>query len=91
MKLFKSKDSWTKLVILLTMGLFTLSLAVKGVTHELFLESGVFLVSVKLILMAGKNAASEERIERHLNQIKGLLEGNAAPLRSQEGICANAK
>ncbi|MGO9438193.1 MAG: hypothetical protein ACLP00_28310, partial [Terracidiphilus sp.] len=64
MKLFKSSDRWTKVVILLTVGLFSLSLAVKGFTHELFLEVGMFLVSVKLILMAGKNAASEERMER---------------------------
>ena len=73
MKLFKSNDPWTNVVILLTVGLFSLSLAVKGFTHELFLEAGVFLVSVKLILMAGKNAASEERMERHLDQIKALL------------------
>ena len=79
MKLFKSVDPWAGVVILLTIGLFTLSLAVKGITHELFLESGVFLVSVKLILMAGKNAASEERIERDLSQIKELLATKNAP------------
>lgn len=65
-------------MILLTVGLFSLSLAVKGFTHELFLEAGVFLVSVKLILMAGKNAASEERIERHLDQIEELLKANGS-------------
>ena len=79
MKLFKSSDPWTNVVILLTVGLFSLSLAVKGFTHELFLEAGVFLVSVKLILMTGKNAASEERMERHLDQIKDLLAHNTAP------------
>jgi hypothetical protein len=77
MKIFKSADPSSGVVILLTVGLFSLSLAVKGITHELFLEAGVFLVSVKLILMAGKNAASEERIERHLNQIEELLKVNA--------------
>lgn len=79
MKVFKLIDPWSGVVILLTVGLFSLSLAVKGFTHELFLESGVFLVSVKLILMAGKNAASEKRLEQHLNQIKSLLSGNCAP------------
>jgi hypothetical protein len=79
MKLFKSNDPWTNVVILLTVGLFSLSLAVKGFTHELFLEAGVFLVSVKLILMAGKNAASEERMERQLGQIKALLVHNTVP------------
>ncbi len=80
MKLLKSIDLSSGLVILLTVGLFGLSLAVKGITHELFLESGVFLVSIKLILMAGKNAAAEERMERDLNQIKALLACNNAPL-----------
>ena len=73
MKLFKSSDRWANVVILLTVGLFSLSLAVKGFTHELFLEAGVFLVSVKLILMAAKNAESEKRLERQLAQIIALL------------------
>jgi len=77
MKLFKSSEPSTSVVILLTVELFGLSLAVKGFTHELFLEAGVFLVSVKLILMAGKNAASEERIEHAQDQIKELLKANA--------------
>ena len=79
MKLFKSSDPWANVVILLTVGLFSLSLAVKGFTHELFLDAGVFLVSVKLILMAGKNAGSEERMERQLDQIKALLAHNTSP------------
>jgi hypothetical protein len=78
MKRFTSIDAWSVVVILLTVGLFGLSLAVKGVTQELFLESGVFLVSVKLILMAGKNAASEQRLELQLKQIKELLSSNSA-------------
>jgi len=86
MKLFKSSDPWTSVVILLTVGLFSLSLGVKGFTHELFLDAGVFLVSVKLILMAGKNAALEERIEHHLNQIQELLKVNATHAIEKENI-----
>jgi hypothetical protein len=86
MKIFKSTDPPSGVVILLTVGLFSLSLAVKGITHELFLEAGVFLVSVKLILMAGKNAALEERIERHLNQIQELLKVNATRAIEKEHI-----
>jgi len=86
MKIFKSTDLSSGVVILLTVGLFSLSLAVKGITHELFLEAGVFLVSVKLILMAGKNAASEDRIERHLNQIEELVNVNATHAIEQEHI-----
>jgi hypothetical protein len=73
MKVFKSDGLWNSVVILLTIGLFGLSLAVKGITHELFLEAGVFLISVKLILITAKNAASEERLEQHLRQIKEQL------------------
>ncbi len=79
MKLFESSDPWTNVVILLTVGLLGLSLAVKGFTHELLLEAGVFLVSVKLVLMAGKNAESEKRLEQHLTQIKALLARDTAP------------
>jgi hypothetical protein len=86
MKLFESSDPWTGVVILLTVGLFILSLAVKGSTYELFLEAGVFLVLVKLILMAGKNAASEERIERQLNQIEELLKVNRTRAIEKENI-----
>jgi lipid-binding SYLF domain-containing protein len=84
MKLFKSGDPWASIVILLTVGLFSLSLVVKGFTHDLFLESGVFLVSVKLILMAGKNAASEERMERHLKQINALLSRDSVQIAMKE-------
>src|SRR5271166_2045986 len=85
MKLFKSSDPWASVVILLTVALFSCSLAVKGITHELFLEAGVFLVSVKLILMAGKNAATEERLELQLRQIKELLAGNVSQTVLKEG------
>ncbi len=90
MRLFKSSDPWTRVVILVTVGLFSLSLAVQGFTHELFLEAGVFLVSVKLILVTGKNAASEERIERRLNQIKELLRANGTRAIEKENIGGNA-
>lgn len=77
MRFFKS-DPWASVVIVLTVGLFGLSLAVKGFTHELFLDTGVFLVSMKLILMAEKNAATEKRLEQHLKQIKELLAGSGS-------------
>lgn len=76
MKSWKGIDLGTGIVILLTAALFCLSLAVHGFTHELFLESGVFLISVKLILMTTKQAAAEQRLEAHLKQIKELLAGN---------------
>ncbi len=73
MKIFKSSNPWTLLVIAMTLGLFLAALVLTGFTHDLLLEAGVFLVSVKLILMASKNAETESRLERHLIEIKELL------------------
>ncbi len=58
----KSSDPWSIVVIVLTVGLFILAAFLKGFTHELLLEAGVFLVSVKLIMMASKNTRSDSRI-----------------------------
>jgi len=49
--------------------LFVVALFVKGWTKELLLEIGVFLVSVKLILMNLKNARAVEGIEKKLDQL----------------------
>jgi len=49
-------DPWSAVVIALTLVLFVVSIFVKGFTHELLLEAGVFLVSIKLILMAQRTA-----------------------------------
>jgi predicted tellurium resistance membrane protein TerC len=73
MKMFRSSDPWALIVIVLSFGLFFLALILKGFTHDLLLEAGVFLVSVKLILMAKKNTETENRVERHLTEIKELL------------------
>lgn len=89
MKAFKSGDPWTIVVIVLSVGLFGLSLAVKGFTHELLLDAGVFLVSVKLILMAANNAAAEKRLELQLTQIKELLAGNNLQDVIREGKTGN--
>jgi hypothetical protein len=69
----RSSDPWALVVIVLSFGLFALALLLKGFTHDVLLEAGVFLVSVKLIVMAKKNAETENRLERHLVQIKESL------------------
>jgi hypothetical protein len=73
MTALKSYDPWSGIVIVLTGALFLAALFVKGFTHSLFLEGGVLLVSIKLILMAQKNAKTEESLERHLTRIEELL------------------
>ena len=57
------------IVIVLTFSLFVLALFTKGWTQDLLLEAGVFLVSVKLIIMSYKNTVSVEKIEKKLDEI----------------------
>jgi Flp pilus assembly protein TadB len=67
-------DTGSILIIAITFILFVIALFVKGFTHNLLLEAGVFLVSVKLIIMAYKNSASSRRIIKELEEIKQKIE-----------------
>jgi hypothetical protein len=53
--------------------LFVAALFYKGLTHDLLLEAGVFLVSVKLILMAYKNSVATANVQRKLDEIHTAL------------------
>ncbi len=61
------------IVITVTFILFTLALFTKGMTHDILLEAGVFLVSVKLILMAYRSGTCFQRILRELKKINETL------------------
>ncbi|MBN2412360.1 hypothetical protein JXQ31_11765 [candidate division KSB1 bacterium] len=67
-------DIESLVVIVITCILFIVALFTKGFTHDLLLETGVFLVSVKLILMAYKNSVASKVILNELNDIKKELE-----------------
>jgi len=67
-------DPWSIVIILITLVLFAVALAVKGLTHDMLLEAGVFLVSVKLILMSYKNGVAAERLDERLRRIESALE-----------------
>jgi hypothetical protein len=67
-------DPLSMVVIVLTLLLFGIALFVKGFTHELLQECGVFLVSVKLIMMSHKNAVSARVAEERLAKIQDLLQ-----------------
>lgn len=54
------------LVIILTFVLFVLALFTKGLTHDMLLEAGVFLVSAKLIIMTYKIDKTETEIKNML-------------------------
>ena len=66
-------DSWSLIVIVMTFILFILALFIKGLTHDLLLEAGVFLVSVKLIIMAYKNSVTSKQLLNELEAIKKNL------------------
>ena len=69
----KNFDMGSIIVIAITFVLFTMALFFTGFTHALLLEAGVFLVSVKLIMMAYKASVSTKDIHRELEEIKNLL------------------
>jgi len=58
----------------ITLILFVAALFTKGFTHDLLLEAGVFLVSVKLILMAYKNSVATANVQEKLDKIQATLQ-----------------
>ena len=73
MRQMKTNDPGSIVVMLLTLILFVGAVFTKGFTHDLLLEAGVFLVSVKLIIMAYKNSVSTKVLLEELLEIKGIL------------------
>ena len=61
------------LVITITFMLFMIALFVKGLSHDILLEAGVLLVSIKIIMMSYKNISSVNTILKELNEIKETL------------------
>jgi hypothetical protein len=70
-------DGGSLLIILITLVLFIIALFHKGFTQELLLEAGVFLVSVKLIIMSYKNSISSEKIHEELAEIRELIKSKS--------------
>jgi len=64
------------IVIVITFILFVMALFTTGFTHDLLLEAGVFLVSVKLIIMAYNASVTSKDIHRELEEIKKILKNN---------------
>lgn len=69
----KHFDLPTIITIIITLVLFVVALFVKGFTHDLLLEAGIFLVSVKLILMGYKNSVVNKQLIDELSEIKNRL------------------
>ena len=72
----KRLDLASIIILLITLLLFTAALFVKGFTHDLLLEAGVFLVSVKVIMMAYKISVHANEIIREIREIKAAIRTN---------------
>ena len=71
-------DTASYAVVVITLVLFVIAAVEKGLTRELLLEAGVFLVSVKLILLSAKSNLTAERIMDRLDAIQVTLDRLAA-------------
>lgn len=67
-------DAASLLIIIITFALFVAALFFTGFTHDLLLEAGVFLVSVKLILMSYKNKVASDDLRKDLAEIRSLIQ-----------------
>jgi ABC-type nickel/cobalt efflux system permease component RcnA len=70
---YRYLDPWSSAILVLTLVLFSIALAVKGFTHDLLLEAGVFLVSAKLVLMAYKMSNAGKDLRERLEEIEASL------------------
>jgi hypothetical protein len=70
----KHFDTWSLLVMVLTLVLFVIALYTKGFTHDLLLEAGVFLVSVKLLLMAYKHSIATNTMQQKLDALHSAVQ-----------------
>jgi hypothetical protein len=66
-------------VILVTFILFLLALFTKGLTHDILLEAGVFLVSVKLIVMAYRDSKATDSLHKKLDAIMREIHAECPP------------
>lgn len=71
-KVWGNIDPISMVVIALTLALFVVALFVTGFTHDLL--CGVFLVSVKLIMMSHKNGVVARQAEERLEKIQNMLQ-----------------
>jgi len=77
MKVRAPFDPGSLVVIAITLVLFVWALFEKGLTHDLLLEAGVFIVSVKLIIVSYKNSLMAATIGRKLDAIVAELKKRA--------------
>ncbi len=60
-------------IILITLVLFAAAVFTKGLTHDIFLETAVFLVSVKVIFLTFRTNTMTKNIIKKLEDLNSLL------------------
>ena len=73
LKLRERLDMGSMAIIVITFTLFVVSLFQKGLTHEILVDTGIFLVSVKLIVMSFRNNLYMKDLNQQLEEIKKLI------------------
>lgn len=66
-------DIGSIIVISITFVLFVIALFTKGFTHDLLLEAGILLISVKLIMMAYRSGIFYNNILQELKNLNETL------------------
>jgi len=69
----KHVDLNSLIIIFITFILFFIALFVKGFTHDMLLEAGVLVVSIKLIMMAYQHRVYIDELKEELREIKALI------------------
>ena len=67
-------DTVSIITIFITLILFLAALYFTGLTHDILLEAGVFLVSVKLIIMSFQNKQSSDNTLKEIKEIHKVLQ-----------------
>ena len=67
-------DLGNSIIIVLTVLVFAIALFLKGFTHDILLEIGVLLVSIKLIIMNNKIKLTEQEILNKMIELKKALD-----------------
>lgn len=67
-------DAPSLAIIVVTLGLFGAAVFTSGTLHDVLLEAGVFLVSVKLIIAAYKSKVRGDEMRARLDRIEAMLQ-----------------
>jgi hypothetical protein len=69
----KYMDSGSFIVAVITLVLFIAALFSQGISHDIFLETGVFLVSVKIIITAYRNSVDINHLDKKIDAVLVIL------------------